>query len=345
MTLRNTLLFSLFLLAATAANAQRAITFTDLPLDTLRVTASRATDSTYAESVSAEALKTGASVTWDFSDAPTSGQTVLDTVRYLDPAETPYADEFQDATHAEWSSSDSSYSYYIANEQRYESLGRGQDDTTARNTNFVLMTFPFNFEQELNNEVSSITSTMGEAIDSSTGQSNTKYAGYGQVKLPQGTVSDVVQLKLENVIDQGGAHVEINTRLFFNLETKQDVAVYTETLVIYVSGEDTLLKRFTRNFSYDPTAGTSRKSALTPALLSLHPNPTTGDVNLGFFQREAGQATVEVSDLLGRVIYRQTLESGVGPQQTRFKLEAPAGAYLVRVSTPSGATTQKLILN
>ena len=68
-------------------------------------------------------------------------------------------------------------------------------------------------------------------------------------------------------------------------------------------------------------------------------------MNLDYVQREAGQATVSVVDLLGREVFSQSRDNSAGLQSFSFDLSVPAGVYTVQVRTAAGSVAQKLILN
>ncbi len=86
------------------------------------------------------------------------------------------------------------------------------------------------------------------------------------------------------------------------------------------------------------------------ALLRPVPNPSTGQVALGFSLERQGQASVAVLDVNGRLVWRQdwpSLEPGV--HQVRWSGRdmrgslAPAGIYFVRLTGTSGVRARKLI--
>ena len=75
----------------------------------------------------------------------------------------------------------------------------------------------------------------------------------------------------------------------------------------------------------------------------LSPNPSRGVVELGFMQRQADGGRVEVSDMHGRTVHAEPLP--VGADALRLDLgRLPAGAYLVKVLTPSGLAARRLLL-
>ena len=315
------------------AFAQRAITFADFPYSGQSIDETRETPESYATSVETEVRKSGNNQTWDFSNAPTTGQISRDTTTYLDPATTPYFDLFPNATHAE-QDDDSTYSYTLANAQRIESLGSANPSTLVRNSGQVSFIFPMNFGQGIDNEFESLT-IIRETEDTTTvtGRWQADYQGYGTFRLPQGTFADVVQLRVRITIDTPFGDFLSEIFLFRQLDSKVDVANYVKP----PQGES--------SFEFTTATPTSRKSPTEPVVLALSPNPTNGRFNLTYVQRETSPLTIEVVDLLGRTVLTQTQAGSVGLQQLQLDLDAPAGVYTVVVRSASGSTAQKLILN
>lgn len=88
--------------------------------------------------------------------------------------------------------------------------------------------------------------------------------------------------------------------------------------------------------------GTPTSDRLT---IGLHPNPTRGPMTLQLTGAAAEPTTVEVFDVLGRRMLRGDL--GVQPTDSsvhRLDLaDAPAGLYIVRVSSGSESVTKRLV--
>jgi len=77
------------------------------------------------------------------------------------------------------------------------------------------------------------------------------------------------------------------------------------------------------------------------------PNPTSGDASVIINSRENGKVSVIVSDVTGKVVFR-TSES-VNGKETRITIPKASisekGVYIVSTTTPSGATTSKLLVD
>jgi hypothetical protein len=79
-------------------------------------------------------------------------------------------------------------------------------------------------------------------------------------------------------------------------------------------------------------------------LLNVFPNPSAGKFVVRVSQPAAAAASLEILNLQGRRLYTQALPA----QSTgEYRINAPGlarGAYLVRLITQGGSTTQKLLI-
>ena len=80
--------------------------------------------------------------------------------------------------------------------------------------------------------------------------------------------------------------------------------------------------------------------------LRLFPNPSpNGEVTVELTQPISVAATVEVLDMRGAVVHRQLVPAATHPQEVPLKLrKLPIGIYLLRLITPTGITTRRLML-
>ncbi len=79
--------------------------------------------------------------------------------------------------------------------------------------------------------------------------------------------------------------------------------------------------------------------------LSLYPNPSSGQVQLQFTAFEAGEASIEVLDLSGKVVHRAAANVFSGENNNTLNLSGLSeGMYLVQVEMNGQRITQKLML-
>ncbi len=91
------------------------------------------------------------------------------------------------------------------------------------------------------------------------------------------------------------------------------------------------------------TDATSIRDNLVKNLFSIAPNPTKDFVTLSFDDNPANSSQVTVTDLQGRVVYKNTLTQGVS--EHRLSVAGwTAGLYMVQVQTGNSFGVQKLIV-
>lgn len=84
--------------------------------------------------------------------------------------------------------------------------------------------------------------------------------------------------------------------------------------------------------------------ASSPTAVTLYPNPTRGPVTIQSVRTGARPATVEVFDVLGRLVLSRDL--GPQPDAVEHRLDltdVPAGVYIVRILDGSDSTTKQLV--
>ncbi|MCS7210271.1 MAG: PQQ-dependent sugar dehydrogenase [Chloroherpetonaceae bacterium] len=81
------------------------------------------------------------------------------------------------------------------------------------------------------------------------------------------------------------------------------------------------------------------------ALMQNYPNPFNPTTVIRFTMRQAGKATLTVTDVLGRVVSRMTLDAARGENQVRFNGSGlPSGLYFYQLTTQGFAATRKMML-
>lgn len=75
----------------------------------------------------------------------------------------------------------------------------------------------------------------------------------------------------------------------------------------------------------------------------VYPNPTRNQFSLKFQSNQEGQVTMELTDILGRIMTRDIMDHRAGTSIRTFDLEnCPAGTYVLKVSNP--VSTQSLTI-
>jgi hypothetical protein len=159
---------------------------------------------------------------------------------------------------------------------------------------------------------------------------------------------------------------ELNSRVFV-VERSGNGQVFEEIGQLAAAGTTARAQRYTfldrapltgtnyyrlRQLDLDGTAHLSGVvavhwgGAVVVQQLRLFPNPSpNGEVTVELAQPTAETATVEVLDMRGALVHRQVVPAATHPQQVPLKLrKLPAGIYLLRLVTPTGVTTSRLVL-
>lgn len=145
----------------------------------------------YLDNSSVSAGSAGANKTWDFSNISTNNADVTDYV-YYDATSTPYANKFPNANLAvEISSSPGLYTYQKATLTKIESMGYYSSQYSLFYSDYyTAMKYPFTYGD-------SFTDTYAHPYSS--GTITVKADGYGTLKLPYGTYTNVLRVKTTDV--------------------------------------------------------------------------------------------------------------------------------------------------
>lgn len=146
----------------------------------------------------------GAGINWDFSNiVKLTGADETVAFEIVDPSNTPQADLFKEATYAYMQSlnnTNNAYGYYKASNDKIERLGTGFDEGSEILTDLELTSkFPFTylgsykdkFVGKLDVEADGEKMTLNRG-----GEISVLADAYGSVKLPNGTFSNVLRLKI-----------------------------------------------------------------------------------------------------------------------------------------------------
>jgi hypothetical protein len=82
-------------------------------------------------------------------------------------------------------------------------------------------------------------------------------------------------------------------------------------------------------------------------LLSLYPNPTSGTVYADIFLKKPANVTVEMIDLMGRIVHADNLGTLPTGKHEKLPIEIstlPTGVYLVRIRGTRSVEMKKLIV-
>lgn len=180
-------IFTLFLLQLLVVQLQAQ------PILTSSLNPSNGTTFTayYLDNISINVGNAGANKVWDFSNISTNYTDITDYT-YYNASSTPYANKFPDANLAvEVSSSPGLYTYQKTTLTKIESMGYYSNQYSLFYSDYyIAMKYPFTYGD-------SYTDTYAHPYSS--GTITVKADGYGTLKLPYGTYTNVLRVKTTDV--------------------------------------------------------------------------------------------------------------------------------------------------
>ncbi|MFI5171277.1 MAG: hypothetical protein ACHQFW_02745, partial [Chitinophagales bacterium] len=215
----------------------------------------------------------GADMTWDFSGISTSG--TLAEGSLIDPEETGHAAEFPGANVASMSLA-GNYGYFKLTASEYSLIGYYSAASTILYSDpEEIFIFPLTYGTSNTDGLYSEFFSGGDIIRE--GGNVLSADGYGTLKLPSGTYSNVLRVKLEE--DYSDTYVDFPLALEYNFDTyywlKEGVLgplfSYSYTEVI-AGGPPSVSESYSINNNVDIT---SIENNVESILLSMYPNPAT----------------------------------------------------------------------
>jgi PKD repeat protein len=80
--------------------------------------------------------------------------------------------------------------------------------------------------------------------------------------------------------------------------------------------------------------------------VTVYPNPGSSDIHLDFLTKESSLVTIELTDLAGKTILNNTIQSKAGENSETIDISAlNPSIYFVRIITPTGYKVLKLVKN
>ncbi|MFT7589939.1 MAG: hypothetical protein ACI959_002160 [Limisphaerales bacterium] len=268
----------------------------------------------------------GENMTWDLSSL--SGPSSM--IQIVDPAITPNASEFPEATLAV--ELDGAYDYIESTPTTYSRVGVfGAGVIFPYENNQIQLVFPITYGTAFTDD---FRTTFNSGFDfDRTGTINGIADGYGKLELPFGTITDVLRVTLTEVYEDEftiGPITEtidysVTTTLWYKVGTHYPVASLSS--VISTAGNVTFGSYLSEN---DVPTGIDNLADLN---LELYPNPATDFATLST-GKPLQEASLFLVDLQGRIHLQKTVS---GLNSMHIPLEDLAeGMYLVQIATNKG---------
>jgi len=309
---------SAVLLTALSAQAQPTLTFaTNAPLPGTTYTLN------YGPYIAPGA--SGANASWDFTGLTTDSSAVLQLV---DPATTPYASSFPDATVAE-TGTDATM-YFTADAFGVELAGSVSDDLVIAYSNKAsYLPYPCTYQTSWTDDLAATFDADGFVFER-TGTVNGEVDGYGTLTWPGGTVTDVLRVHWQESFQDSG---------FFLIEGVNDGYLYyvagTSYPLIQVVNASVTLFGNTETVQFTQWLGGLTTAIADPVVSTnaplIFPNPATDRFTITDDGEE--WSSVALVDATGRTVH------ALGNRTGRVTLEVadlPRGLYLLELVNGRG---------
>jgi hypothetical protein len=301
--------------------------------------------------------KTGGNLVWDFTIYTA---TDTDTVFYDDPANTPYFDDFPDATHAVYQEEDGIG--FIQNTAGYYWLigAAASDEDTIYIIEFdpptTLLSFPYTYGSTINDTTAFSFIDSGEAFGFPTIDSvhykvsiinDRDVQAWGSLILPHATYdSTLLEKAITTQIDSLWMKVpffgwiplgepEIFTDSSFRWLT--DVILHPYAEVYYEEGEISSV-----NYFFDNTVSARSIARKEVAGFNIYPNPVRSSLNLQSEEFTFREARVTIFNMNGRAVYQFDYPS-ISPAFTIDVSNLRPGFYTLVVQTAGHRASGKFL--
>lgn len=284
----------------------------------------------------------GANKTWNYSGVIASGD---DTLDYFGCTPQTNCAAFGNANLMTGSLADTSYEYLKTGSADYKRTGIVTPLFSANLSSDPLDTYryPFSYNTQFTDAASgTATSTLVPLPLTVTANDTVKGVGHGTITTPAGTFQNVLQVR-SNITMKAMALGQVVAELrtvhyeWFEATSRFPVMTLSYLTTVY-SGQTT--EGVAGSYRIPAPAGVS-SVAETAAAFQLTPNPANGFTRLEIPENSGAEATVLITDISGKVMFRQPLKGQSA--LTINTADWAKGIYLVRVQNAAGeASFQKL---
>ncbi len=284
----------------------------------------------------------GANQTWDYSGVIPVG---MDTVAYFNC--TPQADcaSFSNANLLLGSPNDSFYQYLKTSGNILQTTGVSSPAFTVKLSNPLdLYRYPLTYNTQFTDVSSGTATTPVIPLPLTvTGSDTVKGVGYGTLKTPAGTFSNVLLVRTiinVRVAALFGTLLESRDEKYewFEAGSRFPVMTYSYNVTVDTSGSagDAVYSG-----AYRVTGPTHVQNVGAADAFRLAPNPATGVTRLEIPAEFGSDATILITDISGKKVLQKT--AGSQSVIDIHTADWTKGIYLVRVQSASGeALVQKL---
>jgi len=282
----------------------------------------------------------GADVVWDFSDLEIIETS---TVSYVDPSNTPFGSQFQDANLCA-ATSDDQYTYGNITHEYYENTGLAFITFLGLVRKYFsdplkLIIYPFTYNSSFTDNFYAYYDTYN-AIQ----KGNVVAAGdaFGTLKLPTGTIYNALRIKMVHHITDSIAgssiveHTVLTQYIWYKDFAKSPVMVIsfseagntTETTAYYADNE-LYINNFAQTLDFQ-----------------TFPNPAEDQFNIILKIKRNSQVTIEIFDLSGKICLKYQ-ENNIPPGEYTREINARdlgTGCFMLYLSVNGQIAARKIFV-
>ncbi len=274
----------------------------------------------------------GANVNWDFSYLV---QHILSSRIYVDPAVTPYASKFPAATLARTDAIGSLYTYWknVGNNSTYfgyvEPAAGTDQNYDSIPVNYY--TFPINYNAS---SVTNFYATTNPGNIKGAGKYYFNADGYGTLKLPHRTVTNVLRTKSVLYIGDSTINSYSLTKEYaWYSPNQKDVLLVISSVLL----NGTLHRKYV---FFDNHFSTGISALELSNSVHVYPNPSNGILKVEL-ENNNDKNTIECYDYTGRlVLSREINEQHADVDLTAFG----KGLYVIKIKSSTYETVKKVVV-
>ena len=307
------------------------------------------------ESASSYSNLTGSGQTWDYS-----GVAGLDNsprvLSVVDPTTTPKGAYFTNSTKA-IAIEGFITTYMSSSSTERQSQGFvyiDGTDTTVVNINSnteLLMNYPMALSNSLVDTYGgTVISTLAPTTFSCTGNNMAKVDGTGTIILNAATtLTDVTRYMLTDTATAtvpfiGNVKIIRTQYEYYTLGSNLELPVFLHsTLSITIGANAPMVQSIVLN-QYQPD-GFASVDSHTLTGVTVYPNPATETININYYTAEAGNVSIQVLDVTGKIYFSQNANASSGNNTFGIGLDGiESGVYFVQIKNSDKQLIDKFIV-
>ena len=285
----------------------------------------------------------GGGLTWDYSGATQSDTVDLES---YSPSINANASYFPNAdVLIKLVGNTTAVDFFEANASHWAWAGNSGfgDNVLVFNDVEEFLRFPMSFGTNYTDTFSAheLNTVTGDTVGTRTGTLSVDANTYGTLILPYGTFNDVLRVSYEEDftdLDSSGITTTLNSEFYFYYVEGYHQPIMMRYEFFFLG----VLVQYSRMLSAQTVA--AHEPLLDQTSFFMYPNPTSEQVNLRYVMENAGEVSLRVVDLQGKVVHAENHgKQTTGPHELSVDLNAvPAGLYMLQLQAGESKAIRRL---